>query len=105
MCILWIFFIKYIKYQSILYYIFRIITIFANAMENKKLISIRLEPDVLERIDDMAKSYSYRTRSSIINKLLSVVIKCSTDGTLTKMLSAYNPEKKGFVCKFEQKEN
>lgn len=79
--------------------------IFANAMENKKLISIRLDPDVVAKIDNMAESYRYRTRSSIINHLLSVVLKCSTGGTLDKMLSEFRPVERGFSCKFEQKKN
>lgn len=73
-------------------------------MENKKLISIRLEPDVIKQIDIMAESSSYRTRSSIINRLLSVVLKCSTGGTINRMLSEFRPVERGFECKFEQKE-
>lgn len=74
-------------------------------MENKKLISIRLDPDVIKKIDYMTGSYRYRTRSSIINQLLSVVLKCSTGGTLDKMLSEFRPDEKGFSCKFEQKKD
>lgn len=72
-------------------------------MENKKLISIRLDPDVVAKIDNMAKFNRYRTRSSIINQLLSVVLQCSTGETITKMLEEYRPVERGFSCKFEQK--
>lgn len=74
-------------------------------MDKKKLISIRLDPDVVAKIDNMADSYRYRTRSSIINRLLSVVLKCSTGGTLDKMLCEYKPVERGFSCKFEHKKD
>lgn len=71
-------------------------------MENKKLTSIRLDPDVIEKVDELAKKHEYYTRSSIINNLLSAVLKCAAGGTLWKMLSEFYPYEKGYVCKFEK---
>lgn len=71
-------------------------------MDNKVLKSIRLDPDVLQKVDELAAKHSYWTRSSIINNLLSVVLKCSTDGTLWNILSKFYPYEKGFVIKFEK---
>lgn len=71
-------------------------------MENKVLKSIRLDPDVLKKVDELVKQHNYYTRSSIINNLLSAVLKCTTGGTIWKLLSESFPYEKGFVVKFEQ---
>lgn len=71
-------------------------------MDNKVLKSIRLDPDVLKKVDELAEKHRYYTRSSIINKLLSVVLKCSTDGTIWKLFSEFYPYEKGYVVKFEK---
>lgn len=71
-------------------------------MDNKVLKSIRLDPEVLNKIDEFAKKHEYYTRSSIINNLLSAVLKCSTGGTIWKLISEYSPYEKGYVVKFEQ---
>lgn len=70
-------------------------------MENLKLVSVRLIPDVLERLDKLAASHEYYTRSACINNLLNAVLTCSSPGTLWKMLSTYYPDDKGFRIKFE----
>lgn len=71
-------------------------------MNNKVLKSIRLDTEVLEKVDELANNHSYWTRSSIINNLLSVVLKCSTGGTIWKLLSEFYPYEKGYVIKFEK---
>lgn len=71
-------------------------------MDNKVLKSIRLDPDVLKKVDELAKKHEFYTRSSIINNLLSAVLKCSTGGTLWKLLSEFYPYEKGYVVKFEK---
>lgn len=42
-------------------------------MVNKKLISLRLEQETLEKIDQLADKASYRSRSSVIQNILDVV--------------------------------
>ena len=71
-------------------------------MEKLKLISVRIEPDTLRKVDELAKRHDYYTRSSILNLLLKAVLTCSTGGTLWRMISEYYPYEKGYVCKFEK---
>lgn len=71
-------------------------------MDNKVLKSIRFNPEVLNKIDELVKGHNYYTRSSIINNLLSAVLTCSTGGTIWKLISEFYPYDKGYVVKFEQ---
>lgn len=71
-------------------------------MENLKLISLRVDPESLRKIDELAKRYEYYSRSSIINNLLGAVLQCAADGTIWKMISTYCPYEKGYVVKYEQ---
>lgn len=70
-------------------------------MEKLKLISLRVNPETLRKIDDIAARYDYYNRSSIINNLLDAVLKCSAAGTLWKMISTHHPYEKGYAVKFE----
>ena len=70
-------------------------------MENLKLISVRLDPEVLREIDKIASQHSYFTRNSIINILMGVVVKASAPGTLWKILSTPYYESKGYEIRFE----
>lgn len=44
-------------------------------MKEKKLISIRVDADILEHIDQYAKSVRYWKRSAVINNILEAVVK------------------------------
>lgn len=70
-------------------------------MINKKLISIRLDADILEKVDELSKKHYYWKRSAIINQLLSVLLKCSDGGVLWRMLEQYCAFEKGYVIRFE----
>lgn len=74
-------------------------------MENLKLISVRVEPESLRKIDELAGKYDYYTRSSIINNLLSAILKCADDGTIWRMISEYYLYDKGYVVKCEYDPN
>lgn len=41
-------------------------------MNNKKLISIRVEEDALTKIEEMISNYDYYNRSDVINGLLRI---------------------------------
>lgn len=69
-------------------------------MEKMKLISIRLEPDILREIDTLASKHDYLKRSAIINNILRNVIKCSSPGTLWKIISTYSPHTCGYTVQF-----
>lgn len=71
-------------------------------MEKLKLISLRVDTATLAKIDDLAKSRDYYTRSSIINQVLNNVINCATPGTLWRIISTYQPEKQGYTVDFHK---
>lgn len=52
-----------------------------------KLISLRVEEDILEKIDNFCEGISYRTRSWCINRLLERVLRGNYRGTLWKIES------------------
>lgn len=40
------------------------------ANENLKLISVRIDPDTIEKIDEFVKQHYYWKRNTVINKIL-----------------------------------
>lgn len=70
-------------------------------MENLKLISVRIEPQTLLKIEELQKRSKYWKRSTVINQLLSVVLNCADIKTLESMMLSYRPEKKGYTIKFD----
>lgn len=42
--------------------------------KNLKLISVRVDPDTLEKIDDFLKKHEYWTRNAVINQILTTVM-------------------------------
>lgn len=70
-------------------------------MITNKLISIRVDENVLAKIDEMAKTQNYLTRSFIINRVLEAAITCSTPGSLSKIVNTFCPYDKGYVLKFD----
>lgn len=70
-------------------------------METKKLISVRLDQETLELIDTFLKNRKYYTRSAVIDKLLSVIMKCADDDTIWTMMTTSFPYEKGCTVRFE----
>ena len=70
-------------------------------MAKKQLISIRLDAEVLEKIDELNKNHIYLKRSAIINQLLSVLLKCAKDDVLWNMMKVFYSYEKGYVVRFE----
>lgn len=71
-------------------------------MEKLKLISVRIEPETLRKLDELARKHEYYNRSSILNRLLKAILTCSAGGTIFRMISEFYPYEKGYVCKFEK---
>lgn len=67
-------------------------------MENLKLISVRIDPQTLKKIDALRAKHYYWKRNAIINGLLTAVVDAMDDGTLYDMIR-YNrlgyPKPKG----------
>lgn len=65
-------------------------------MENLKLISVRIDPETLRKLDVFCKKHYYWKRNTIINGLLTAIVDAMDDGTLYDMIrydriSGYNP--------------
>ncbi len=71
-------------------------------MANLELISVRLDPEALRAIEQLAVHHPYWKRNAIINQLLSTLVRCAGDQTIWNMLSVTFPYDKGYVVKFEQ---
>lgn len=70
-------------------------------MENLKLISFRIEPESLKKIDELAASTNYRTRSGIIQSILKNVLECSDKNTLWKIIDTFFAYDMGYVIQFK----
>ena len=51
-------------------------------MEKKKLISARLDPHTLEKIDAFTKKHYYWKRNTVISNVLDAVFDCFDDGDI-----------------------
>lgn len=70
-------------------------------MENMKLISVRIDQKTLKKIDDLAASTNYRTRSGIIQSILRNVLECSNEYTLWKIIDTFFAYDMGYVMQFK----
>lgn len=70
-------------------------------MENLKLISVRIEPEILKQIDELAEKQSYRTRSNIIQTILKNVIECADSGALWRIIDTLYAYDKGYKVEFK----
>lgn len=70
-------------------------------MENLKLISVRLEPEILKKIDELAAKQSYRKRSFIIQNILKNVIECADSGSIQKIIDTLWAYDKGYKVEFK----
>lgn len=55
-------------------------------MENLKLISVRIDPETLKKVDALAEKHFYWKRNFIINSLLTAVVDAMDDKTLYDMI-------------------
>jgi hypothetical protein len=55
-------------------------------MENLKLISVRIDPKTLEKIDTIQKVHYYWKRNTIINGLLTAVVDAMDAGAIYDMV-------------------
>lgn len=55
-------------------------------MENLKLISVRIDPETLRKVDAIHDKYDYWKRNTIINGLLSAVVDAMDDKALYDMV-------------------
>lgn len=55
-------------------------------MRNLKQISVKVDPDTLQKIDDFCKKHYYWKRNRVINCLLSAVVDAMDDKALYDMV-------------------
>lgn len=71
-------------------------------MSRLKLISVRLTDDNVQLIDTFAQRHKgYLTRSSVIDRILTNILRCSGDETFWRIVSEPNAFEKGFVIQFD----
>lgn len=70
-------------------------------MEKNHLISIRLWPEVVQRLEEYVRKEDRMNRSFVINRILNVVLSCADENTIRQMLITAYPREKGFVIRFE----
>lgn len=67
-------------------------------MENLKLISVKIDPKTLEKIDTIHKTHPYWKRNAIINGLLTAVVDAMDSGAIYDMVRYtrnYHPKPRG----------
>lgn len=65
-------------------------------MKPTKLVAFRCDAEVLEMIDAYCSSRSYLKRSSMINRILYVVLKCSSPGSLLNIVETWDAYSAGY---------
>lgn len=70
-------------------------------MEKNHLISIRLWPEVVQKLEEYVRKEDRMNRSFVINRILNVVLSCADERTIRQMLITGYPREKGFVIRFE----
>ena len=56
------------------------------AQENLKLLSVRIDPETIEKIDAFTKKHCYWKRNTVINRILTVVMNDFNDGQVYDMV-------------------
>lgn len=71
-------------------------------MSRLKLISVRLTDDNVQLIDTFAQRHKgYLTRSSVIDRILTNILRCSSDETFWRIVSEPHAFEKGYVTQFD----
>lgn len=68
-------------------------------MVRNTLISVRVEKELLDKIEDLMVGKPYLNRSRVINCLLSAMLKCAICGQVDKILDSYDPYDAGIVIR------
>lgn len=71
-------------------------------MSHLKLISVRLTNENVQLIDTFAQRHKgYLTRSSVIDRILTNILRCSTDETFWRIVSEPHAFEKGYVVQMD----
>lgn len=70
-------------------------------MEKLKLVSMRIESQTLEKVEELAKNHDYCKKTSIMSKLLTRIFECADTETIFRMLAENWAFEKGYKITFE----
>lgn len=69
--------------------------------EQSRLISIRLEPRIVEAIDRWVRGHPNYTRTEVIKRLLLCCLSCATPIDFEEMVTNYNPDPDKYTLSFQ----
>ena len=69
--------------------------------ENLKLVSVRLDEELIQKLDEQVRSHVYWKRSDIIRNILTAVLSEMSGGAIYNMLRYYYYRKNVIDAKFE----
>lgn len=70
-------------------------------MENLVLKTVRFNAEALRKIKQVHEKEPYWKQTSIINQLLTTLLKCADSDTIHRMLNTNFPWEKGYVITFK----
>ena len=70
-------------------------------MLKSQLISVRIEPEVMQRLEERVRKQDGVSRSFVINRILNAVLSCADARTICDILITGYPREKGYVIRFE----
>lgn len=71
------------------------------SIENLKLISVRMDDDLIRKLDELAKNHSWWKRSDIIRNILIAALAEMSAGDLYNMIRYHYYKKNVVNAKFE----
>ena len=71
------------------------------AQESLKLVSTRLDPETLRKIDLFLQKHEYWKRNSVINNVLTAVFENFEDGDIYDMVRWWKRDQMKVTAKFE----
>lgn len=74
-------------------------------MEKKQLISAKISPETLSKIDDFLKNHRYWKRNTVISSILDAVVDNFTKDDIYKMMCYSRLNRKKANTKFSYDEN
>lgn len=69
--------------------------------KNLKLVSCRIHPDTLDKIDDFTKKRYFWTRNSVINRVLSAVFRNFSEQQIYDMVRQSEIRPEPVICDFK----
>lgn len=69
--------------------------------ENLKLVSVRLDPEIVEKLDELAKRHTYWKRSDILRNILLAVLAEFDERAIYDMIRYHYNRRNVIDAKFE----